>query len=740
MWNLLLERRAALKLLAGSLATAGLSGEARADIPRVLPADKLPNDRRLRELKHLNGYFPWEPFETYEAWQKRAESVRRQILVALGLWPMPEKAPLEPIIHGKVDRDDYTVEKVIVETHPGLYLTGNLYRPKGKEGKRPGILCPHGHWANGRFHDHGPEKVKLEVSSGAEFSEVGGRHPLQARCVQLARMGCVVLLYDMLGYADNNILPGSLTHGFARQRPDMSRPDRWGLFSAQAELRLINVMGLQTWNSIRAVDFLSSLPDVDPDRIGVTGASGGGTQTFILACVDPRPKAFFPAVMVSTAMQGGCTCENASYLRINTGNIEFAALAAPRPLGMTGANDWTKDIETKGLPQLVEHYARLGAPGRVEAKYFPFEHNYNHPSRLMMYDFFNRHLRLGLEQIVERDYQPLSKEEMSVWNDRHPMPASDDEAELKIVRAFDAAAQRQLQALTPKDATSLAEYRRVVGGAWDILIGRGMPNRFSVLENLTGGDEKAGYREYRALLRPAKLDEEVPVVILVPANWNREVVVWLTETGKAGLYQADGTLNEAIRTLVDSGRAVAGIDLFGQGEFLKPGVSEADAHLVNNPEKFPREFLGYTLGYNHPLFSQRVHDVLTLLAFARDHESQPSGIHLAGFGAAALYAAAAAAQAGPLVKKLAVGTNGYRFGTITDIRDPLLLPGAVKYGDVPGLLSLRAPHPLWVAGEETEGLTLTIQTYAAAGRPQGLQFYPGSPSDAPLSAAKWLLV
>lgn len=234
MWNQPIQRRTALKIVTGSLAASGLLGRptARADLPRVLPADKLPNDRRLGGLKDLNGYFPWEPSESYEAWQKRADYVRRQILVSLGLWPLPDKTPLAPVIHGKVDRDDYTVEKVIVETHPGLYLTGSLYRPKGKEGKRPGILCPHGHWANGRFHDHGADKVKLEVAGKAEFSETGGRHPLQARCVQLARMGCVVLLYDMLGYGDNHILSHQLTHGFAKQRPAMSQPDRWGLFGA----------------------------------------------------------------------------------------------------------------------------------------------------------------------------------------------------------------------------------------------------------------------------------------------------------------------------------------------------------------------------------------------------------------------------------------------------------------------------------------------------------------------------
>lgn len=737
MWNEPMQRRTALKLVTGALASAGVLGreEAEAAIPRVLPVDKFPKDQRVfGELKDLNAYFPWEPSATYEEWQKRAEYVRRQIKVALGLWPLPEKTPLEPVIHGKVDRDTYTVEKVYVETHPGLYLTGSLYRPKGKEGKRPGILCPHGHWANGRYHDHGEAKVKLEVAGKAEFSEIGGRHPLQARCVQLARMGCVVLIYDMLGYADNQILSGGLTHGFAKQRPDMSLPDRWGLFSAQAELRLLNVMGLQTWNSIRAVDLLSELPDVDANKIGVTGASGGGTQTFILACVDPRPKAFFPAVMVSTSMQGGCTCENASYLRVNTGNIEFTALAAPRPVGMTGANDWTVEIETKGLPQLKEHFARMGVPDSVEGKYFPFEHNYNHPSRMMMYNFFNKHLQLGLANIEERDFVPLTKEEISVWDGEHPMPPDGIEAELKILRAFDADNQGQLAALTPKDSSSLAEYRRVIGGGWDILIGRGLPAAHTVSHDVYGDEDRDGYKEFRITVRQPKLGEELPALVLVPANWNRQVTIWLTDAGKAGLFQANGQPTAAVKSLLSSGVAVAGIDLLYQGEFLAPGTELIQTRRVNNP----REFLGYTVGYNHPLFSQRVHDVLSMIAFARDHETNPSAIHLAGFGASALYAAAAAAQAGPVVKKLAVSPEGYRFASITEIRDPMLLPGAVKYGDVPGLLSLSAPRPLWVAGEKSAELGLTSAAYAAAGQADALQAFSGSSAEAPAAAAKWI--
>ncbi|MBO0700006.1 MAG: acetylxylan esterase, partial [Zavarzinella sp.] len=270
------------------------------DPTRLFPDKSELRDVRLGQPKDLNGYFPFSPPRTREAWNDRAKQVRTQVLVATGLWPMPEKTPLKPVIHGKIERDGYTVEKVYFASMPGHYVTGNLYRPTGKgEGKRPGVLCPHGHWANGRFHDAGEAAAKKSVESGGEKTLKSARFFLQARCAQLARMGCVVFHYDMVGYADSTAIP-----------------HRTGFTDAEAELRLQSFMGLQTWNSIRALDFLASLPDVDPARIGVTGASGGGTQTFMVCAVDDRPAAAFPAVMVSTAMQGGYVCENCSYLRV----------------------------------------------------------------------------------------------------------------------------------------------------------------------------------------------------------------------------------------------------------------------------------------------------------------------------------------------------------------------------------------------------------------------------------------
>ena len=126
--------------------------------------------------------------------------------------------------------------------------------------------------------------------------------------------------------------------------------------------------------------------------------------------------------MVSTAMQGGCVCENCSYLRIGTGNIELAGLFAPKPLGMTGANDWTIDIETKGLPELKALYSLYGAEDHVMAKCFPqFQHNYNQVSREVMYNWFNKHLKLGLpEPVARQPFVPVPPKELSVFDDQHP--------------------------------------------------------------------------------------------------------------------------------------------------------------------------------------------------------------------------------------------------------------------------------------------------------------------------------
>ena len=684
---------------------------AAAQAPRALPPGELPHDVRLQDLKDLDGYFPFTPSPTPEAWAKRAERVRRQLLVTLGLWPTPSKAPLNAVIHGKIDRGDYTVEKVCFESLPGFYVTGNLYRPARSTGKVPGVLCPHGHWQDGRFLDSGVDATRKEIVAGAERFEEGGRSVLQSRCVQLARMGCVVFHYDMIGYADSIQISFDLAHRFAEQRPEMIGEKDWGLFSPQAEAHLQSVMGLQTWNSIRSLDFLAGLPDVDDQRIGVTGASGGGTQTFVLCALDPRPAVAFPAVMVSTAMQGGCTCENACGLRVDTGNVEFAALFAPKPMGMTSADDWTHEMSVKGFPELQKHYAMMGAPRNVMLKRLEhFGHNYNYVSRAAMYAWFNTHLRLGLkEPVVEEDFKRLTRDEMSVWDEQHPKPASGPDFERKLLGWLADDASR---GLVPARA-SLAEYRRVVGGAVDVLIGRNLAESGDVALDSKEKRDRGGYIEVAGLLRNTTHGEEVPVVFLRPKQWTGQTVLWVDERGKAGLFEGTGSdqaplPQPAVRKLIEAGATVVGMDLFLQGEFVADGKPVSQTRRVKNP----REAAAFTFGYNRPLFAQRVHDLLTVVKYVRTQESPSKTLDVVGLGGAGTWVAAARAQAGAAVDRAAVDTGGFRFGKVMDIQDPNFLPGGAKYGDVPGLLALSAPGALWVAGEDERGQPRSARSIA----------------------------
>ncbi len=729
--------RSCLAIIAGAVLLF-VSSPASAQVPRVLPEGELPKDVRLEPLKDLDGYFPFAVPETREAWEARSAQVRRQLLVALGLWPMPTRTPLNAVIHGKVGRDDYTVEKVYFESFPGFYVTGNLYRPKKGMDKKPGVLCPHGHWSNGRFTDAGVDAVRRDIVNGAERFEEGGRSPLQARCVQLARMGCVVFHYDMIGYADSQQISFDIAHRFAKQRPEMNAAENWGLFSPQAESHLQSIMGMQAYGSIRALDFLTSLPDVDPERIAVTGASGGGTQTFVLCAIDPRPAVAIPAVMVSTAMQGGCTCENCSLLRVGTGNVEIAALFAPKPQLVTAADDWTKEMETKGFPELQRLYGLMGAEDKVALKALThFGHNYNYVSRAAMYSWVDRQFELGLpEPIVEEDYHRLSRDEMSVWNADHPRPEGGDEFERKLLRWWTDDARKQIEAVVPGEGRPLEAYRELVGAGHEAIIGRTLPSASDIVQDGEDGADGDGYKEYVVEFANERHGEWLPAVVLVPLESEKQhAVIWLTGKGKAGLYGDDGKPRPAVRRLLDAGVGVMGADLFMQGEFLADGKPITQTRRVGNP----REAAGYTFGYNHSLFAQRVHDVLTIVASLRDEEEKPLRIDLVGVEGAGPLVAAACPLAREVLHGAAIDTGGFRFGKVSDLHDVNFLPGGAKYGDVPGMLSLAAPMKLWIAGEGKELPKIVESTYRAAGAPDAVTTFDGKSEEAADAAVTWLL-
>ena len=712
--RVMIQSRFVLRALAG-LAWAffiavALVPVVRAEAPRVLAEGQLPRDRRLEPPKDLNGYFPFAVPVTRAAWEERAAFLRRRILVATGLWPMPPKTPLHANIYGRTRRDGFTVEKVHFESYPGHFVSGLLFRPAKSSGKHPAVLCPHGH--GGRDQDHGKNIASL-IKSGQERFEASGRYPKLARCAQLARMGCVTFIYDMLGYVDSVQIPMGVAHRMRNPRPGEDTPRSWRLFSAQAELRLQSVFGIQTYNSLRALDFLQSLPDVDGSRIGVTGGSGGGTQTIIACAIDPRPIVAFPQGMVSTSMQGGCTCENCSLLRIGSGNVELAALFAPKPQGMTAASDWTRAMMTEGYPTLKRLYALHGAEDRVHCESFlQFPHNYNYPTRRLMYGLFNRHLGLGLEEpIVERDWRPLTKAETAVWDADHPQPRTGEPHERQLTRAIDEIARRQLDSLTPTDSASLAKYREVVGGAFSAIIGRGVLPVNQVRRVKVSSRDRGDWVEFSDLLRVESRGEEIPLVSLYPKRgFEGDVALWFDGAGKSGAFTAGGAPVDAVVSLLDAGVAVLTADLFLQGEFVVDGKQPTRTRIVRNP----RQFACYTHCYNDSLLARRVHDVLTVASFVMG-DDRARQVSLVGVRGAGPVAVLAAALAGDAIDHRVVDTRGFRFVSLTSFRDPAFLPGAVKYGDLPGALALSAPGALTILGERGRLPDIVEAAYAAAG-------------------------
>jgi hypothetical protein len=454
----------------------------------------------------------------------------------------------------------------------------------------------------------------------------------------------------------------------------------------------------------------------------------------MVCAVDPRPTVSMPAVMVSTAMQGGCTCENASCLRVNTGNIEFAALFAPKPQGFTAADDWTKEMATKGFPELQKHYELLGAKGNTMlAPLLHFGHNYNYPSRAAMYSWFNKHLKLGLEEpVVEEDHKRLTQEEVTVWDAKHPEPAGGPEFEKKLLKWWTEDATQQIP--TPKDADSLAKYREIVGGALEAILARRLPTADEVEYQNTGKKEQGKHLVMTGLVRYKRYGEELPIVVLHPQDSNGRAVIWLDDAGKSGLFTDKGEPKPEVQKLIDAGTSVVGVDLFMQGEFLSDGKPPTANRQVGGN----RDFAAYTYGYNSPLFAQRVDDVLTAVVFCATYKVKPETIDVVALSPqAGPIAAVARAASGGLVRRAAIDTHGFRFGKLLDYRDVMFMPGGAKYGDLPGFLALSAGEDLWLAGEDekNEPIKSAFDAKKASGK---LVFDDGDEAGRAARALAWI--
>lgn len=320
-----------------------------------------------------------------DSWEDRAETIRQGIIEGMQLEKMPViNGDFSPLIHSRREIDGYVVENIAIESLPGFWITGNLYTPLRPKEKNPAILCPHG---------HAPDKrLKADV---------------QIRSAAFARMGAIVFAYDMIGRGE----------------------------SLQVSHKIPIALLLQTYNSKRVLEYLLSRDDVDPERIGMTGGSGGGTQTFMLTAIDQRITVSAPVVQVSAHFFGGCICESGMPVHKSdhhqTNNVEIAALCAPRPLLLVSDGaDWTRNTPQIEYPYIQSVYALYHADNRVENVHLPLEkHDYGPSKRAAAYNFLGHHLKLNIGSLpYDKGYREdfvkiLEPADLKVINDKHPLPA-----------------------------------------------------------------------------------------------------------------------------------------------------------------------------------------------------------------------------------------------------------------------------------------------------------------------------
>jgi dienelactone hydrolase len=569
-----------MRLLPALLAVSGVWAQA--------PA----RDARVTNIPGTDTHFTMPAYRTLAEWEARKQHLRNQILSAAGLLPMPEKTALNPQVFGRIEYNGYAMEKVLLETMPGYYLAGNLYRPLGRQGRFPAVATPHGHWTYGRLENQ-------------QLASIPGR------CINLARQGYVVFSYDMVGYTDTIQTP----HAFGGPREQL-----WGF----------GPLGLQLWNSIRVVDFLQSLPDVDPARVGATGASGGGTQTFLLSAVDDRIQFAAPVNMLSAIMQGGSPCENAPNLRVNAFNLEIGAMMAPKPLLMVSATgDWTRNTMTEEFPAIQSIYKLYGKPENVEAVQFTAEHNYNKDSREAVYRFFGKHA-LSIDDAArfrERSFQVEKLQNLLVLSNRK-LPDNAltyDQIFEQWVRKARAQNESNRDRETARQRLALA-----LAAEWPGKVLSETAGERIALSRAGAGDRVPG------IWLPGK---GVPALVVSP------------EGAEAARQSAE------VKALVAAGRPVLMIDAFQTGSAIAKRDTSA------------RHFLTF----NKTDDANRVQDILTALAFL----NQP-GIRLVGLGKAAVWCQFAAAVAKTPVS-LEANLGGFK-GTDEDFIGSFFVPCIQRAG------------------------------------------------------------
>ncbi len=597
--------------------------------------------------RFLDGAASWEE------WQARRPRLHQQYLDMLGLWPLPEKTPLHATITGRLEREDFVVEKLHFQSRPGLYVTGNLYRPRHIEGKLPAVLYLCGHSNKGRD---------------------GNKTAYQHHGIWFATHGYMCLILDTLQLGE---IPG-VHHGTYRE-------GRWWWQAVG-----YTPAGVECWNGIRALDYLQSRPEVDPERIAVTGRSGGGAATVWIAAADERVKVAVPVsgfsdlecYVADKVINGHCDC----MFLVNKYGWEWTtilALIAPRPMLFLNSGhdpifpmDGNDRIRAR-LEHLYSLYDRDVAK-RFDVGVVPGGHVDGVELRLMAYRWINRHLKNDTSEVREPQLPVIPAKDLRVFPEDTDLPA--DALNGRIDELFVSCRHPDLPQ-SPEDFRQLREH------LLDVLEDK----VFSWPEGTRAAQVLRTSPEGRLLLTT----EPGMVVTAVqvgnpPAKPHRRWLLVLNPD------ESDKELPEWAKPLIGHDDAVLLLNPRGGGELRWTPKSSP------NYVERAHALVGTTVD------AGRVWDVRAVARWLHESDENSMRVHVTGKGRAGVIAAYAALFE-PAIEAITVvePTTSHREG-------PIFLH-VLRHLDVPDAFGLLAPMPLEIISQNRDVWSRTERLYRSAG-------------------------
>jgi len=652
-----------LGLLAGiSLLAGQLEAQPYGVADRGEPADEMIQAYLKQEAERLEADF-FGAIRTAEDWEEARPRFREEYLDMLGLWPLPEKTPLHATITRTLDRGDYVIDMLHYQSRPGLYVTANLYRPARMESgaRLPGILYVCGHSSRGRD---------------------GNKTAFQSHGIWLARHGYACLMVDTLQLGE---IPG-IHHGTYRE-------GRWWWLS-----RGYTPAGVECWNGVRGIDYLISRPDVDPERIGVTGISGGGAATFWIAAADERVQAAIPvsgmadlrSYVPNRVINGHCDC----MFLYNTYQgpwTRIAALVAPRPLFFVNSDKdpiFPMDANERVINQLERLYSLFGAGDQVDSFVSIGGHAYRKDIRQATFRFLNTHLK----------------------NDPRPVPDS----EVDLVTG----PREEIHPIAPEQLRVFPQDSDIPKDALNGRIDQEFVPRAKVEPPREGQFE--GWKErLMAKLRRMTFNhfpDRIPAAHIVTTEGGPEGYTLKTETNITVRLRHMKSPDQAERVLliISGTNALASTpnwvsDLTRQNDAVyicEPRGTADKRWTRKNPANYV-ERSHYLLG--RTVDSGRVWDIAATARYLRTVHSKPDSIYVLGEGASAILAAYAALLE-PDIAGLFVHEPP---GSHMDDSAPALL-NVLRVCDIPEALGMVAPRPLTLAGNQKEWAQTVAAIYQAA--------------------------